>query len=748
MKKTVLLLCAAGAGLLASAEVLPHIGYVYPAGGRPGESVTVTIGGQYLKETDRVVISGRTVESEILEYTYEVDQRKGGNLRNMKEKIEAAMTNDLDEVTRSQMQYQLDQIAQEVEMAMMMRKEMRKNPAEAKKKQFNPQLAEQVQMRLQLPPDLPPGPAELRLIATNGVSNPMVFCVGGALPDVIETDPGNTPDKAERLPDLPLVLNGQITPGDVDWFRFHAEQGQTLVFRVLARALIPYLADAVPGWFQAVITLCDADGTELACCDDWYFDPDPVLIYNIPADGDYLLKIHDSIYRGRQDFVYRIEMGELPFIQSIFPLGGQERTETTAQLDGVNLPRTRMTVRAQGAAPYTETVQVESGGIPSNVRRFQVDDLPEQTEASGEQTQAVPMPVIINGRIETPGDADLFCFEARRDEPVELNVTARKLGSPLDARLILCGPDGTILAVGDDRPDRAEGLLTHHADAAIITNLPSSGTYTVRLSDLQGKGGDAYAYRLRIARPQPDFCLRVTPSGLRLPRAGSAVATVHVIRRNGFDGPVSLRLADAPAGIHMENAVIPSGEQSVRITLSADERMESDLASLQIEGEADLGVRTVSRRALAAEDQMQAFLWRQLVPAGQMLVQITDPDPVTVTLDLPRNGLIEVRPGGSFSLSAAVSYHGDNKGPVGLVLSEPPEWLTLETKGVGGPRPRDIKFSVSSNAEPGESATLLLIGRFSIMKSEDDPTYNPVLKWMNRKKVEFPIAAVAVHITD
>jgi hypothetical protein len=743
MKKTsfpfALLMLAA---VLVEADVLPHIGYVYPAGGRPGETVTVTIGGQYIKETDRIVISGRTMESEILEYTYEVDQKKNNNLRNMKEKIEAAMTNDLDEVTRSQMQYQLDQIAGEMDMAMMMRKEMRKNPGEAKKKQFNPQLAEQLTVRLALPADMPPGATELRLIATNGISNPMVFCIGDALPEVVETDPGTTPDKAERLPELPLVLNGQIMPGDVDWFRFHAEEGQTLVFRVLARALIPYLADAVPGWFQAVLTLYDADGTELACCDDWYFDPDPVLIFKIPADGDYLLKIHDSIYRGRRDFVYRIEMGELPFIQSIFPLGGPEHAETTVQLNGVNLPRTRMT------GGYTESLQVESGGIRSNSRRFQVDELPEQTEASGEQPQPVSMPVIINGRIEQPGDSDIFSFEGRRGEQVELSVSARKLGSPLDARLILCDPDGNILSIGDDRPDRAEGLVTHHADACIITNLPSAGTYTVRLGDLQGKGGEAYAYRLQISRSEPDFCLRVTPSGLRLPRDGSAVATVHVIRQNGFNGPVSIHLADAPGGISMENAVIPEGRESVKITLSAAGNIDDDLASLQIEGEAEIGVRSVTRRAVAAEDQMQAFLWRQLVPVEQLLVQITEPDPVTVTLSLPRDGVVEVRPGETFSLPATLSYHGDNRGSVRLELSEPPEWLSLQTKNLSGRYVRDVKCSVSSNAEPGETATLLLIGRFSIMKSEDDPTYNPLLKWMNRKEIEFPVAAVSLKVTD
>ena len=30
-----------------------------------------------------------------------------------------------------------------------------------------------------------------------------------------------------------------------------------------------------------------------------------------------------AIYRGREDFVYRITIGELPFVTSIFPLGGR-----------------------------------------------------------------------------------------------------------------------------------------------------------------------------------------------------------------------------------------------------------------------------------------------------------------------------------------------------------------------------------------------------------------------------------------
>ena len=74
-----------------------------------------------------------------------------------------------------------------------------------------------------------------------------------------------------------------------------------------ARELIPYISDAVPGWFQATLGLTDSQGREVQYADHFLFHPDPVLYYEIPEDGDYTLEIHDSIYRGREDFVYRID---------------------------------------------------------------------------------------------------------------------------------------------------------------------------------------------------------------------------------------------------------------------------------------------------------------------------------------------------------------------------------------------------------------------------------------------------------
>ncbi len=72
---------------------------------------------------------------------------------------------------------------------------------------------------------------------------------------------------------LPAIINGQIAPAGVDRYRFYALQGQQLIFAVEARRLIPYLADAVPGWFEATLTILDAKGKEVASAERYRFDP-------------------------------------------------------------------------------------------------------------------------------------------------------------------------------------------------------------------------------------------------------------------------------------------------------------------------------------------------------------------------------------------------------------------------------------------------------------------------------------------
>jgi hypothetical protein len=195
-----------------------------------------------------------------------------------------------------------------------------------KLKQKNRQLAESLLLEIKIDANAEPGERYLRLSGRKGGrSNPILFKVG-ELTEQYEAEPNSARsfEPVNGVPELnkllepkplkvPFVMNGQIMPGDADRFRFEARKGQKILIEVEARRLMPYLADAVPGWFQAVAVLYDSAGRELAYADDHLINPDPVLYYEVPEHGEYELEIRDSIYRGRQDFVYRIKVTDAPW---------------------------------------------------------------------------------------------------------------------------------------------------------------------------------------------------------------------------------------------------------------------------------------------------------------------------------------------------------------------------------------------------------------------------------------------------
>jgi hypothetical protein len=463
------------------------------------------------------------------------------------------------------------------------------------------------------------------------------------LPEAYELEPNDPDTGVANLPlpamltakepvfALPVTLNGQIMPGDVDRFRIVAKKGQQLVMRVQARNLIPYLADAVPGWFQPALTLYDSKGREIAFADDYRFDPDPVLFYRIPDDGEYVVEIRDAIYRGREDFIYRVCVGELPFVTQIFPLGGPVGGKVEAIMAGWNLNSTRLELDTRPAPSNLRVTRPVQGNLFTNKIAYALDTLPEglETEPNDSQTRAhrLQFPTIVNGRIGVPGDADFFRFEGKAGEEIVAEVMARRLNSPLDSLIRLLDDKGKVVEWNDDLLVKEEGFLfpltnlqPHQADSYLRVTLPANGAYYLQVCDATSQGGGAWSYRLRLDRPRPDYELRVTPSSVNALSGGSTPITIHALRKDGFEGDIDLRLTGAPEGFILNGARIPAGRSSISMTLTVPRKVLKEPIPLKIEGTALIQGKTVVRRAHPAEDQMQAFLYRHLTPVRELVV--------------------------------------------------------------------------------------------------------------------------------
>ena len=311
---------------------------------------------------------------------------------------------------------------------------------------------------------------------------------------------------------------------------------------------------------------------------------------------------------------------------------------------------------------------------------FAVDTLPEVLEQEPNDTpataQPVTLPVIINGRIGKPGDADVFRFEGRAGDQVVAEVYARRLDSPLDSVLKLTDDAGNQLAFNDDHEDKGAGLETHYADSWLTAKLPASGTYYVHIADSQGQGGAEYGYRLRISAPRPDFALRVVPSSVNVRGGATVPITVYALRRDGFSGEIAVALKDAPTGFALSGAKVPAGQDEVRVTLSAPPRPTTEPLKLSLEGSALIEGKRVIHPAVPAEDMMQAFAYRHLVPAHEMDVAVfgrfMGRGGLTILgstpVKIPAGGTAHVlvgTPGGAFGNRFQ------------LELNEPPEGITL-----------------------------------------------------------------------
>ncbi len=507
----------------------------------------------------------------------------------------------------------------------------------------NPNL---VRIAVTIDPDATVGERDLRIMTpAGGVSNRFRFFVG-ELPEINEKEPNSLKSQAQRLETLPIVINGQIHPSDTDFFRFAAKAGETLVCHVQARELLPYIADAVPGWLETCLTLYDADGKELAYAGRFRFNPDPLLIYQVPKDGEYLIEVRDLFYRGREDFVYRLSVGALPHITDIFPLGGQRNSEVPVELRGANLSMKSTKLVLLGDSSPVRLVSLGQNGLSSNALPFAVGDYPETrvTEAnhSFDQAGRIEAPVTLNGRIRQRGEADYFRFAVKRGQRFIMEVQARRLGSPLDSIITLFNSQGGQLAEQDDT-DMGDPLLTHHADSRLDYTFPSDGDYVLRIQDAQGRGGEEYAYRLHIVPPRPDFSLRTVPDNPRLGAADTALVTVKALRQDGFNGEINLAVQNLPAGFVASKAVIPAGQSETRLTVTAPPDATVGLGSPTIVGTAILGEQTAVRQAVGAEDVMQAFSLRHDVPTREFLVAVIDSPDFTLSTNIPSTEVQEVR---------------------------------------------------------------------------------------------------------
>jgi hypothetical protein len=155
--------------------------------------------------------------------------------------------------------------------------------------------------RLTLAAPATPGIHEVPFDIDGKKTNPTALIVS-PLPQVLEQEPNDTPEQAQRIA-LPCGVNGRIgVRRDLDHFVFAATKGKAVRFEVKARRF----GTALRSSLDSVLDVMTPKGQVLATNDD-AVGKDAALVFTPPADGDYVVRLRDLNSKGGDTFVYYLE---------------------------------------------------------------------------------------------------------------------------------------------------------------------------------------------------------------------------------------------------------------------------------------------------------------------------------------------------------------------------------------------------------------------------------------------------------
>ncbi len=292
--------------------------------------------------------------------------------------------------------------------------------------------ASAVDVDLTIAADVAPGQCQLTVKTPAGASAPFSFIVDRFNP-IMEAEPNDSPRTGQVI-QLPATVVGAVgKAGDVDYYRFEAKAGQEVGVQLLTAAISSKL--------EPILELTGPDDRVVA------ESVNGLLGYTCPATGVYAVGVRDRDYRGDATMFYRLNIGDIPIVNGVFPLGVQRGAEANVQIEGVFLgPARTVHLKAPANAAVGSRLPVPLTtpiGSPQGDLSVLVGEFPEAAPTPAGLD--LPVPSTTNGRIDKPGATATYRFRAKKGQTLFLEINARRLGSPLDSALEILDMSGAPL---------------------------------------------------------------------------------------------------------------------------------------------------------------------------------------------------------------------------------------------------------------------------------------------------------------
>jgi len=396
------------------------------------------------------------------------------------------------------------------------------------------------------------GPLAVRLISTNGVSNPLLLFVDD-LP-LVEANAAHERSKSKRLT-APCSVEGRASERKFDFYPIQCAKNEMISIEVIANRIGSQL--------DPVLRILDQDGNELVYQNDARgVGPDCAIVFRAPESSHYLLELRDAEHGGGADYFYHLRLGTFPVAMIPFPLVvPEESAQLVAFVSAMN-ERTlvrRVDSPASGVHSAIPTELPSRRGGLGHARVWISERNPVlETEPNDSLADAtvVPESAGVNARFDFAEDVDWFAYDIRAPGKWSFIARSRQYGSPCDPMFELMDAGGRRLA-----GSKLTGL-----EPTLRFNFEKPGRYFVKVQDAAGQHGPFACYHLDAQTDPPGFGVTTEADVMRLAPGRTEKLKLTVVRHD-YDGPIRLSLEDDSGFVSMENPLVESKKKEWELEL-------------------------------------------------------------------------------------------------------------------------------------------------------------------------------------
>lgn len=346
--------------------------------------------------------------------------------------------------------------------------------------------------------------------------------------NTLEAEPNDEQAKATvAAAGAPIALNGIIEkPGDIDFFKLPLKKGMTLEVQAFAQSLGSPL--------DSVVNVYNTKGGNLTGNDDGGGRRrlDSKFKVNIPADGDYFVRVTDHLERGGPNFVYRLEL-----------VAAEPEVYFASPQFTVNDTHYRQFIAVPKGGRYATLVNISRNNISGDFK-FDAQNLPQGVKLL---TEVAPKDL---------GSMPLL-FEAAPDAPLGHQVSPVKL-LPTDPNTKITGKL------------RQEFDIVRNGNVVYYTEIEDKLPVAVV---------EEAPYSLEIVKPA-------------VPLVNNGILELKVVakRKEGFKAPIRVFMIWKPNGVSsLGEQTIAEGQNECTFQLDANGAAPAGAWKLTVMGEAEAG---------------------------------------------------------------------------------------------------------------------------------------------------------------